>query len=367
MSKEHFSESHKTDAITSPVASETEHTREDAKSEGTNKKETTAMSPFRRALLRGLGFALPPLLTIVLFLWAWNTIETYVLLPVEAGLQHVVVWAVADIRDDKQMKQIIAKDPGSSDRYLPAANPPVYMTQDNIPFAKVKKNWIPLNVYETVEANPGDFAPTTANAYYHRFVRIRYLPRWYVIPVFLLLFVLILYFLGRFLTAGIGRIFYGYFERLVNNVPIVSNVYSSVKQVTDFAFSETEMQFTRIVAVEYPRKGIWSMGFVTGESMLDIRTAANEPVLSVLMPTSPMPATGFVITVPKSETIDLNITMDQAIQFCVSCGVVVAPHQLAKAMIDGKVAPAIADAGSAQQATTVGNQAESIKLPGQGE
>ena len=61
--------------------------------------------------------------------------------------------------------------------------------------------------------------------------------------------------------------------------------------------------------------------------MLDIRSAANEPVLTVLMPTSPMPATGFTITIRKSETIDLDITIDQAIQFVVSCGVVVPPQQ----------------------------------------
>ena len=83
----------------------------------------------------------------------------------------------------------------------------------------------------------------------------------------------------------------------------------------------------KVVAVEYPRRGIWSLGFVTGESMLDIRSAANEPVVSVLIPTSPMPATGFTMTVLKSETIDMNITVDQALQFIVSCGVVVPPHQ----------------------------------------
>jgi uncharacterized membrane protein len=65
--------------------------------------------------------------------------------------------------------------------------------------------------------------------------------------------------------------------------------------------------------------------------MLDIRSAANEPVMSVLMPTSPMPVTGFTITVPKSECLDLNITIDQAFQFIISCGVVVPPQQLLEA------------------------------------
>jgi uncharacterized membrane protein len=83
------------------------------------------------------------------------------------------------------------------------------------------------------------------------------------------------------------------------------------------------MEFTRVVAVEYPRKGIWSLGFVTGEGMRGIVEAAGEPVLSVLIPTSPMPATGFTVTVLRSEAVDINITVDQAFQFIVSCGVVV--------------------------------------------
>jgi len=110
-------------------------------------------------------------------------------------------------------------------------------------------------------------------------------------------------------------------------LPVIRNVYSSVKQVTDFMFSEREIEYTRVVAVEYPRRGIWTVAMVTGESLLDIRGAANEPVLSVLIPTSPMPFTGFTVTIKKSETIDLNITIDQAFQFIVSCGVVVPPEQ----------------------------------------
>ena len=110
-----------------------------------------------------------------------------------------------------------------------------------------------------------------------------------------------------------------------------------MKQVTDFVFTERDIEFTRVVAVQYPREGIWSVGFVTGESMLTMRNVAAEPVLSVLMPTSPMPATGFTITVRKSETIDLDITIDQAIQFVVSCGVVVPTNQIGStAVVDIK-------------------------------
>jgi len=166
------------------------------------------------------------------------------------------------------------------------------------------------------------------------FVERRYLRRYTVIPIFLCVFLMGLYLLGKFLAAGVGRFFWMQFERVINQLPLVRNVYSSVKQVTDFMFSEREIEYTRVVAVEYPRKGIWSIAMVTGEGMLDIRCAANEPVLSVLVPTSPMPFTGFTVTVKKSETVDLNITIDQAFQFIVSCGVVVPTQQIVEALAE---------------------------------
>jgi len=172
------------------------------------------------------------------------------------------------------------------------------------------------------------FEPPTksANEFYRIFVEQKFLQWYIVIPFFLCVFLLMLYLLGKFLAAGVGRFFWMQFERVINRLPVIRNVYSSVKQVTDFMFSEREIEYTRVVAVEYPRKGVWTVAMVTGESLLDIRSAANEPVLSVLIPTSPMPFTGFTVTVKKSETIDLNITIDQAFQFIVSCGVV-APLQ----------------------------------------
>ena len=91
--------------------------------------------------------------------------------------------------------------------------------------------------------------------------------------------------------------------------------------------TEREVEYSRVVAIEYPRRGIWSLGLVTGDSMLDITNAAGEPMVSVLVPSSPMPVTGYTMNVPRSEVTDLNITVDQAFQFCISCGVLVPPQQ----------------------------------------
>lgn len=106
-------------------------------------------------------------------------------------------------------------------------------------------------------------------------------------------------------------------------LPVIRNVYSSVKQVTDFFFSEQTIGFNRVVAIQYPRQGIWAIAFATGEGMLDVRAATNEPMLSVLVPTSPVPGTGFTVMVRQRDAVELNMTVDQAIQYIVSCGVVI--------------------------------------------
>jgi len=279
------------------------------------KKAKRVDHPFRRAVFGGLGVVFPPLLTVLIFVWVVYTTQRYVLEPVTAGVREALVSATSDIR--------VGMDPSDLDPSGQTAK--VYgRTYQRIG----NRTFIPLAVYERVEENPGDPPPRTGKAFYRRYVDLVYLRPYITIPFFLSLFIILLYLLGKFMAAGIGRFFWSRFEQLIHQVPLVRNVYSSVKQVSDFLFTEREIEYTRVVAVEYPRKGIWSLGLVTGESMLDIRSAANEPVLSVLMPTSPMPVTGFTVTVLKSETIDLNITIEQAFQFIISCGVVVPPQQI---------------------------------------
>lgn len=286
--------------------------REKESGVGTKQK----MDPFRRAVLRGLGILLPPLLTIVIFLWIGNTVTDRLLVP----LENLARWALvdtADIRSDSSL------------------DPKLELVRiDGQMYRKVATGkFIPSNVYQQVEEMVGtESMPNNAKQIYTIYINETYLRREYVIPVFLCLFVLLLYLLGKFMAAGVGSFFWHRFELLIHRLPIVRNVYSSVKQVTDFLFTDRDLEYTRVVAVEYPRKGIWTLGFVTGESLLDIRGAANEPVLSILIPTSPMPFTGFTMTVKRSETIDLNITIDQAFQFVISCGVVVPPQQLAEAL-----------------------------------
>ena len=272
--------------------------------------------PFRQAIVRGLGVVLPPLLTIVIFLWVGGTIQSYVLEPVTSGARNCICWYLTEPAPEN----------------LTGERPQV----DGQTYARLRSGaYVPLDIYEVV-AHDRRAVPDNPRAVYEHYVDLEYLRPQFVIPVFLILFLLVLYLLGWFLAAGVGRVFWNLVERGINRLPLVRSVYASVKQVTNFMFSETEIEAARVVAVEYPRKGMWSIGLVTGESLWDIREAVGEPVVAVLIPASPMPVTGFTVTVRRSEVLDLNITIDQALQYIISCGVVVPPHQL-RGMLDSGV------------------------------
>lgn len=297
--------------------------------------------PFRRAVFGGLAIVMPPLLTVILFLWAWNIVDSNILRPMETVAHTVIRWVVADVAE--KVPDHVPTQPyrAYDGRTLES------FTHDGKDYVRIAEGqWVLRQHYDELVRlrTKGDVIPADSAKFYQRYAQLK-CPRRMSLPIFLVVFVLLLYFCGKFMAFSAGRMMWNAAERIVVRLPIIRNVYSSVKQVTDLFFGEhEEVKFTRVVAVEYPRKGIWALAFVTGESFLDLRAAANEPVLALLVPTSPMPAAGFTITVRKSETIDVNITMDQAIQFVVSCGVVSPPYAWPtdKQKISGHIADAVA-------------------------
>lgn len=255
----------------------------------------------------------------------------------ETGVRHAVVWNLKDIRSE-------VPDGAQATDGSRKLSGFIYKGTEYVP-DPTGRRFLPEFVVRYVDENlyrvgPYEPAPATAIAYWHRYVELGYMPRWIVVPLFLFVFLSVLYFFGRLFAHGIGRWFVTSTEAGINRIPVVNKVYGSVKQVTDFAFSERELEFNRVVAIEYPRKGVWSIGFVTGNGLPEVAEIAGEPMLAVLMPTSPMPMTGFTIQVPRSQAVDLKLSIDEAIQFVVSCGVV-APG--GKTTINAKAASSVAN------------------------
>ena len=144
-----------------------------------------------------------------------------------------------------------------------------------------------------------------------------------------LLAILAVCLIGALLASVVGKGLWRKVEKFILNTPFLKQVYPYVKQITDFLLSpdRKEKLFSRIVAVEYPRKGIWSIGFVTGSGIKKLVENVGKEFLTVLIPTSPTPFTGFVIMVPKQETIELDITVEEALRFAVSGGVITPSHK----------------------------------------
>jgi len=121
-------------------------------------------------------------------------------------------------------------------------------------------------------------------------------------------------FIGNYVVAG--------WESLLNRIPIVNSIYSSVKQVSDTLFSPNGNAFRTAVLVEYPLKGVWTIAFVTGTPNGDVKQHLPGEHVSIYVPTTPNPTSGFFLILPKSEVIELNMTVDVALKYIVSMGVV---------------------------------------------
>ncbi|HEV2611587.1 MAG TPA: DUF502 domain-containing protein [Noviherbaspirillum sp.] len=143
------------------------------------------------------------------------------------------------------------------------------------------------------------------------------------IPGFGTILTLMIVFLTGLLTRNfIGKQVVHAWEMLLRRIPIVSSIYSSVKQVSDTLFSSSGNAFRKAVLVQYPREGSWTIAFLTGVPGGDVRNHLVGDYISVYVPTTPNPTSGFFLMVPKADTVELDMTVDEALKYIVSMGVV---------------------------------------------
>jgi uncharacterized membrane protein len=213
---------------------------------------------FKNYFLRGLAVLLPTILTIALFVWGYKFIQEYIGIYINRALVRLIM-------------------------LIPFLMPT--WTQEML-----NKFWI-------------DGAGSMAG---------------FVIALILVFIV------GALLASVVGRTIWRMVEGFIMNTPFLRRVYPYIKQITDFLLTQEEKKkmFSRVVAVEYPRKGIWSMGFVTGSGLERVVNNVKKEFITILIPTSPTPFTGFVIMVPKKQTIELDMTVEEALIFAVSAGVI---------------------------------------------
>ena len=135
--------------------------------------------------------------------------------------------------------------------------------------------------------------------------------------------VLILLLTGVFAANLFGRKLVGFWEAMLGRIPLVRTIYSSVKQVLETLFSSHSESFRRVVLIEYPRKDIWSLGFQTNEALSAAREATGKDLVSVFVPTTPNPTSGFIIMLPAEDITQLDISVEDGFKFIISMGVIV--------------------------------------------
>jgi uncharacterized membrane protein len=159
--------------------------------------------------------------------------------------------------------------------------------------------------------------PETAHA---AIEQLRHIPGLGVLVLLLLLLLT-----GVFVTNIFGQWIAHRWSALLQNIPIVKSIYSSVKQVSDTLFSTSGNAFREAVLVQYPRHGSWTIAFVTGRPGGEVATHLKGEYLSLYVPTTPNPTSGFFLMVPRGEVVELQMSVDQALKYIISMGVVSPP------------------------------------------
>lgn len=138
----------------------------------------------------------------------------------------------------------------------------------------------------------------------------------------ILIGVYVIILVGFFATNFFGRQIYNFFERILIRLPFFRQVYPAIKEIALFLFSGEKLAFQQVVIIEYPRKGLYSFGFLTNDTSDRVNKLTRHDLCNVFIPSAPGPLTGYVLMVPRKEVILTQIPVEEAIKFIVSGGVV---------------------------------------------
>ena len=135
----------------------------------------------------------------------------------------------------------------------------------------------------------------------------------------ILIAVIIITFIGWLSLSFLGKKFFELFDNILKKIPILRTIYSAIGQMTE-SFTKSEKDKSSVVLLEYPRKGVWAVGFATKENKDLISQKVKEDLVNVFVPTTPNPTSGFLLMVPKKDLIYLDVSFEQASKFIVSAG-----------------------------------------------
>lgn len=258
------------------------------------------MEDFKRFFGRGLAVLLPSILTLWLLWQAFVFLFNNVAEPINRGIRVVVVEVAPRVTPEGRRPEFMQVTPDEIDEFLASS--------EGRPFRGRSTEIVRQHL---VRKQLGEF----------------WSQHWYLQAAGLLVAIMLIYLAGLLLGNYLGRRVYARVERLIAQVPGFKQVYPHVKQLVDLIMGDRKVAFRRVVMVQYPRRGIWTLGLVTSDSFIQAKEATGVPCLAVFIPSTPTPFTGFTITVPRDEAIDVPMSIDEAIRFFITGGTLV-PERL---------------------------------------
>ncbi|MGH6961894.1 MAG: DUF502 domain-containing protein [Dongiaceae bacterium] len=163
------------------------------------------------------------------------------------------------------------------------------------------------------------------------FIPAQYNPETYLpfsLPgIGLVVLVLFLTVIGAITAGMVGRMVVGYGERVLSRMPVIRSVYSATKQIFETMLAKRSTAFREVVLVEFPRPGMWSIGFISGVTEGEVQELTDEEVLNVYIPTTPNPTSGYLCFVARSEVYPLSMSVEEGIKMVVSGGLVIPPDR----------------------------------------
>lgn len=260
-------------------------------------------SDFRQFFVRGIVTLLPAVLTLWILVQAYRFVDQNIAQPLNSLSRFVVIktipvmyrdedkyptWyrvspkAIEDEREDMDNAQL----------EVPERDAPIVHRIRAQRLTKIWQDYVPLQFFGLVVA------------------------------------VCLFYLAGRIFGGLIGRRLTTRFEVLIARIPGFKQVYPHVKQIVDFVFGDRKLEFNRVALVEYPRRGMWSIGLVTGRPPTQWTSTAGDDLVTLFIPSSPTPFTGYTIAVPKSDVKEIDVTVEEALRFTVSGGVVIPENRV---------------------------------------
>lgn len=144
----------------------------------------------------------------------------------------------------------------------------------------------------------------------------------------LLIMLFLITIMGFAATNFLGKRLVGLFERMVRRIPLIGAIYGTIKQITEALTAKEKTVFRSVVAVEFPRQGVYSAGFLIGDPPANLKERVGKRYLSVFVPTVPNPTSGFLLNCPADEVIPLEMTVEEALRYFISIGMILPPRSL---------------------------------------